>query len=162
MTPLEIVLILCGIACIIASCFFIDRRTSSDSTDIGHIAEQVALTKVSEAGDQIIRLKDETIREAKEELDIDIDSDDIKCVHVTSNLASRTESFDFFFEVSKYTGTIRNCEGDKCADMQYFTLDEVAKLKNVVSTTRFSLAGLGRGEIYSECKSYRSAQGRIS
>ena len=96
------------------------------------------------------------IREAKEELDIDIDSDDIKCVHVTSNLASRTESFDFFFEVSKYTGTIRNCEWDKCADMQYFTLDEVANLKNVVSTTRISLAGLVRGEIYSECKSYRS------
>ena len=66
------------------------------------------------------------------------------------------ESFDFFFEVSKYTGTIRNCEGDKCADMQYFTLDEVAKLKNVVSTTRISLAGLANGEIYSECKSYRS------
>ena len=96
------------------------------------------------------------IREAKEELDIDIDSDDIKCVHVTSNLASRTESFDFFFEVSKYTGTIRNCEGDKCANMQYFTLDEVAKLKNVVSTTRISLAGLAEGEIYSECKSYSS------
>lgn len=96
------------------------------------------------------------IREAKEELDIDIAPDDIKCVHVISNLASRTESFDFFFEVSKYTGIIRNCEGDKCADMQYFTLDEVAKLKNVVSTTRISLAGLARGEIYSECKSYRS------
>jgi len=96
------------------------------------------------------------IREAKEELDIDIAPGDIKCVHVTSNLASRTESFDFFFEVTKYTGTIRNCEGDKCADMQYFTLDEVANLKNVVSTTRISLAGLAKGEIYSECKSYRS------
>lgn len=96
------------------------------------------------------------IREAKEELDIDIDPADIKCVHVISNLASRTESFDFFFEVSKYTGQIRNCEGDKCADMQYFTLDEVANLKNVVSTTRISLAALARGEFYSECTSYRS------
>lgn len=100
------------------------------------------------------------IREAKEELDIDIAPEDIRCVHITSNLASRTESFDFFFEVSKYTGTIRNCEGDKCADMQYFTLDQVANLKNVVSTTRISLAGLAKGEIYSECKSYRNAQGK--
>lgn len=98
--------------------------------------------------------RDATIREAKEELDIDIAPEDIRCVHITSNLARRTESFDFFFEVSKYTGTIRNCEGDKCADMQYFTLDEVANLKNVVSTTRISLAGLAKGEIYSECKSY--------
>lgn len=106
--------------------------------------------------------RDAAIREAKEELDIDIAPENIKLVHVISNLASRTEGFDFFFEVSDFNGTIRNCEGDKCADMQYFTLDEVAKLKNVVSTTRFSLAGLGRGEIYSECKSYRSAQGGIS
>ncbi len=96
------------------------------------------------------------IREAKEELDIDIAINDIKCVHVISNLASRTESFEFFFEVSKYNGTIRNCEGDKCADMQYFTLDEVAKLKNVVSTARIPLASIARGEFYSECKSYRS------
>lgn len=31
---------------------------------------------------------------------------------------------------------------------------------NVVSTTRISLAGLAKGEIYSECKSYRNAQGK--
>lgn len=98
------------------------------------------------------------IREAKEELDIDIAPDDIKCVHVTSNLASRTESFDFYFEVTKYTGTIRNCEGDKCVEMRYFTLDEVASLKNVISPTRISLAGVSRGEMYSELKSYRSEQ----
>lgn len=103
--------------------------------------------------------RDAALREAKEELDIDIDPNDIKCVHVTSNLASRTESFDFYFEVTKYTGTIRNCEGDKCADMQFFTLDEVATLKNVISPTRISLTGLQRGEFYSELKSYHSAQG---
>lgn len=100
------------------------------------------------------------IREAKEELDIDIAPRDIKCVHVISNLASRTESFDFFFEVSKYTGTIRNCEGDKCANMQYFTLNEIGGLKNVVSTTRLALAELQRGEIYSECTAYNSGNNR--
>ena len=97
------------------------------------------------------------IREAKEELDIDIAPEDIKFVHIISNLASRTESFDFFFEVSKYSGKIRNCEGDKCANMQYFTLDEVKNLKNVVSTTRIALAGLANAKSYSECQSYRSA-----
>lgn len=98
------------------------------------------------------------IREAKEELDIDIAPEDIKCVHVTSNLASRTESFDFYFESTKYTGTIRNCEGDKCVDMQYFTLDEVASLKNVITPTRISLGCLSKGEFYSECKSYGSCK----
>ena len=101
--------------------------------------------------------RDAAIREAKEELDIDIAPEDIKLVHITSNLASRTESFDFYFEVTKYTGTICNCEGDKCADMQYFTLDEIATLKNVISPTRISLAGVARGDMYSELKSYRSA-----
>lgn len=99
------------------------------------------------------------IREAKEELDIDIDPEDIKLVHVTSNLASRTESFDFYFMVSRYTGTIRNCESGKCVEMRYFTLDEVANLKNVISPTRMSLSCLQRGEIYSELKSYKSQSG---
>jgi len=97
------------------------------------------------------------IREAKEEMDIDIDPQDIKCVHVISNLASRTESFDFFFEVSKFSGTIRNCEGDKCADMQYFTLDEIKDLKNVISPTRIALNGVANKQMYSECIKYRSA-----
>ena len=101
--------------------------------------------------------KDAAIREAKEELDIDIAPEDIKCVHIISNLASRTESFDFFFEVSKFSGQIRNCEGDKCADMQYFTINEIKNLKNVVSTTRISLENIANGHIYSECKSYKSA-----
>ncbi len=104
--------------------------------------------------------RDAAIREAKEELDINIAPSDIKCVHITSNLASRTESFDFYFEVSKYSGTMRNCESGKCVEMRYFTLDEVATLKNVISPTRISLAALQRGEIYSELKSYRSAQGK--
>ena len=99
------------------------------------------------------------IREAKEELDINIDPEDIKLVHVTSNLASRTESFDFYFMVSRYTGTIRNCESGKCVEMRYFTLDEVANLKNVISPTRTSLSCLQRGEIYSELKSYKSQSG---
>lgn len=100
--------------------------------------------------------QDAAIREAKEELDIDIAPKDITCVHVISNLASRTESFDFFFEVSKFSGQIRNCEGDKCADMQYFTIDEIKNLKNVVSTTRISLENIVKGQIYSECRSYKS------
>lgn len=97
------------------------------------------------------------IREAKEEMDIDIDPKDIKCIHVMSNLASRTQSFDFFFEVSKFTGTIRNCEGDKCVDMQYYTLDEIKNLKNVISPTRIALNALANKEFYSECIKYRSA-----
>ena len=69
--------------------------------------------------------KEAAIREAKEELDIDIQPQDIKCVHIMSNLASKTEGFDFFFVVEKFSGTLRNCEGDKCVEMRYMSPDEI-------------------------------------
>lgn len=94
------------------------------------------------------------IREAKEELDITIDPADMTFATVISNLASKTESFDFFFIVNKFSGTIRNCEGDKCVTMQWFTLDEIRALPQVVSTTRIALDAIARGETYTECLSY--------
>ena len=94
------------------------------------------------------------IREAKEELGIDIDPADIKCVHVISNLASVPESYDVFFEVSKYSGTIRNCEADKCVEMRFFTLDEILKLDHLITTTRMALSGRAKNQFYSECLSY--------
>jgi len=100
--------------------------------------------------------KHAAIREAKEEMDIDIAEQDINCVHVMSNLASRTEGFDFFFEVYKYNGTIRNCEGDKCVEMKYFSFDEIEKLKNVVSPTRIALKAISEKRFYSECIRYNS------
>ena len=94
------------------------------------------------------------IREAKEELGIDIAQNDIKCVHVMSNIASRVHGFEFFFEVSKYTGTIRNCEPDKCVEMKYFTFDEIKGLKNAVSTVRIGLPAIANKQFYSECLKY--------
>ncbi|MBP5364169.1 MAG: NUDIX domain-containing protein [Alphaproteobacteria bacterium] len=94
------------------------------------------------------------IREAKEELGIDIDPSDIKCVHIISNLASIPESYDIIFEVSKYTGTIRNCEADKCVEMRFFALNEIKKLDHLISTTRMALDGWAKNRFYSECLSY--------
>jgi 8-oxo-dGTP pyrophosphatase MutT (NUDIX family) len=98
-----------------------------------------------------------TIREAREEMGIEIAPADIKCVHIMSNLASHIQSFDFFFEVSNYTGTIRNCEGDKCVDMKYFTFDEIKNLQNVISPTRIALDAIANKQFYSECVRYTSA-----
>ncbi len=97
---------------------------------------------------------DAAIREAKEELDIDIAREDIKFAHVMSNLASKTQGFDFFFVVDKFTGTIRNCEGDKCVEMRYFTPDEIKNMKNVVTTTVVAIDAIERGDVYSEKRSY--------
>lgn len=94
------------------------------------------------------------VREAAEELNITIAPADMEFAATISNLASRTESFDFFFITDKYTGTIKNCEADKCAAMGWFTMDEIRALPQVVTTTRIALDAIARGEKYAECLSY--------
>jgi len=100
---------------------------------------------------------DAVIREAKEELDINVLPEDVEFAHVVSNLASKTECFEFFFIINKYSGQIRNCEGDKCAKMQYVSPQELKELKNIVSTTDLALRCIADGIKYSECRSYRSS-----
>lgn len=97
------------------------------------------------------------VREAKEELDIDILPEDIEFVHIMSNLASKTEGFDFFFVVKKYSGTLRNCEGDKCVEMRYMSQEEIKNTKNIVTTTNIALNAIIDGKVYSECKAYTSS-----
>lgn len=97
------------------------------------------------------------VREAKEELDIDILPEDIEFVHIMSNLASKTEGFDFFFVVKKYSGTLRNCEGDKCVEMRYMSQEEIKNTKNIVTTTNIALNAIIDGNVYSECKAYTSS-----
>ena len=96
------------------------------------------------------------IREAKEELDINILPEDIEFSHIISNQESKTEGFYFFFTVKKFTGTIRNCEGDKCVEMRYMTMDEINNTKNVISITRQVLNAIANEQTYSELKEYRT------
>ncbi|MBN2651196.1 MAG: NUDIX domain-containing protein [Spirochaetales bacterium] len=98
------------------------------------------------------------IREAKEELGIDVKPEDAEFAHVVSNLASKTEGFDFFFIIKKFSGEIRNLEGDKCAKMKFVSPDEIKDLKNIVTTTDLALKCIRDGVPYSECKSYTSSE----
>jgi ADP-ribose pyrophosphatase YjhB (NUDIX family) len=100
---------------------------------------------------------DAVIREAKEELDIDVLPEDVEFAHVVSNLASKTESFDFFFIINKYSGELRNCEGDKCAEMRFVSPDELKELKNIVTVTSLVFDAMRDGKKYSECRSYATA-----
>lgn len=98
--------------------------------------------------------KEAAIREAKEELDIDINPDDIEFAHVMSNLASKTEGIDFFFVVNKFSGTLRNCEGDKCVEMRFMSPEEIKNTKNIVTATNIALNAILDGKTYSECRAY--------
>ena len=100
--------------------------------------------------------KQAAIREAKEELNIDIEEKDIEFAHVMSNLASKEECFDFFFIINKYRGIIRNCEEDKCVEMRYMSIEEIKNTKNIVTTTNIALNSIFEGKKYSECLKYES------
>lgn len=62
-------------------------------------------------------------RELKEELDID--AEDMNIVHISHRICADREYFDVYVEISAYSGMPRINEPDKCADLQYFGLEEI-------------------------------------
>lgn len=65
-------------------------------------------------------------REVKEEVGIDISADDewIKNTFILHRYSKEgTVAMDFFFRHSKYTGTPRNMEPEKCAEVAWFPLN---------------------------------------
>ena len=60
---------------------------------------------------------DAMVREAKEEAGMSINSEDIKFLHLTHRIDNGIERVDFFFNASKWKGTPRNMEPNKCTDI---------------------------------------------
>ena len=69
---------------------------------------------------------DALIREAKEELDIDISINDIVDTFVV-NRRNKTLSpyFDVYFEIAKYKGDIKINEPNKCSELIWASLDKL-------------------------------------
>ncbi len=64
------------------------------------------------------------IREAREEAGVEIQPDDVQVVGVMHRL-SNEERVDFFVEVKRWTGQVRNMEPDKCDDLSWFAWSEL-------------------------------------
>lgn len=64
------------------------------------------------------------IREAREEIGIDILRDDLEVVGVMHRL-SDDERIDFFLQASEWAGEIKNLELDKCDDLSWYPIDEL-------------------------------------
>jgi len=76
------------------------------------------------------------IREAKEEIGIAIEPEDIKFVHIMHN-KSNNERVAFFFEVKKWHGYIKNMEPDKCGRLAWFPLNKLPE--NIVPYAKKSI-----------------------
>lgn len=67
------------------------------------------------------------IREAKEEVGVDIDPTGIRFIHIMNRKKPNEEKerVDFFFEVTKWEGEIANAEPTKCDDVRWFSKDKL-------------------------------------
>ena len=89
-------------------------------------------------------------REAKEEIGVNVNSNDLKFVHVTHRLngSIEDERIDFFFEASKWEGEVKNREPDKCDDLSWFNVNNLPE--NIIPHVRIVLEQSINGSKYSE------------
>ena len=64
-------------------------------------------------------------REAKEEIGIDLETDNLELVTMMYRKKTDDERFDFFFVVDKRKWNITNNEPNKCDDLNFFPLDKL-------------------------------------
>ncbi len=89
-------------------------------------------------------------REAKEELDVDVDPADFRLAHVTHRLGTATtvERIELFFEVRKWQGEPRNAESHKCDHVAWYPVNDLPK--NMIPQVRRVIGLIGEGVMYSE------------
>ena len=87
------------------------------------------------------------VREAKEEAGIDIDIEDLEVVHVMHRYENQ-ERIDFFLTARKWKGEPRIMEPHKCDDLSWFKLDDLPK--NVIPYIKQAIDCFLNNVFYSE------------
>lgn len=93
------------------------------------------------------RAKISMIREAKEEIGIDIKEQDLEVVHVMHRNTNR-ENLDIFMKLSNYEGEIQNMEPHKCKELKFFSKNSLPD--NIVEYAKYAVNQSDEREIYSE------------
>lgn len=91
------------------------------------------------------------VREAKEEVDVDINPADLRLVHTmhrSSTDPEPHERIDLFFAVEKWQGELRNAEEDKCSEIRWCSLHALPA--NMVPEVRVALEKIAARETYSD------------
>lgn len=90
------------------------------------------------------------IREAKEEIGIDLTEADLTLVHVSyrprhDNTDNRV---DMFFRAKSWQGDVQNCEPEKCDDLQWVAINDLPK--NMTMHVRSALESAAQSNIFQE------------
>jgi len=93
-------------------------------------------------------LRQAMVREAKEEIGIEIDKEDLRLVHIIHRKESNEERINFFFTTEKYKGEPKIREPHKCDNLNWFNLNNLPD--NVIPYIRQSIENISQRKIYSE------------
>ncbi len=91
------------------------------------------------------------VREAMEEVGVDIRPQDLKLVHIinrSSDYPVLHERLDFFFMADSWQGEVTICEPDKCTELRW--ANWTALPPNMIREVRQALDNIREGQIYSE------------
>lgn len=92
---------------------------------------------------------DAAVREAREEIDIVIDPDNLKFVHFMHR-HEETNWVDIFFEVTDFSGEVINAEPEKHSELAW--LDPLNLPESVLEYVRIAVSHIENGQAYSEYK----------
>ena len=92
---------------------------------------------------------DGMLREAKEEIGIDIPKDSISLKVTMHRMASEFEGMDLFFVADRWSGEIKNCEPKKCAELTFFPLNNLPP--NIIPYVKEAILASVEGRSYLEC-----------
>jgi 8-oxo-dGTP diphosphatase len=87
------------------------------------------------------------IREVKEEIDVNVYTNDIKLIYTLGTMED-SDYICLFFTTNKYDGKIRIMENDKCSELAFFDLDKLPN--NLVPELKTFLKDRKNGLIYGD------------
>ena len=90
------------------------------------------------------------IREAKEEINVDLKSENLELVHAgyRPKHDSTGDRIDLFFKAKKWGGKIKNMEPHKCDDLNWFSWDHLPE--NITFHIGEAFKCINRGIFYNE------------
>jgi 8-oxo-dGTP diphosphatase len=90
------------------------------------------------------------IREAREEIGVELKSGDVELVHVSYRPQhdATDDRIDFFFRVRKWSGEVKNMEPHKCDELKWISPDDLPK--NMALHIRRAIEAVSRKLFFEE------------